>query len=192
MKMHFTSRSAITKAASVLSLSFVLAVPFAAAAQTVQGVDLYNGGFGQQAKSTTTFGIAICNGGNQAPSQSVPVVIAGNGKTQSLLVNQVYLGPGICRYEYVSYSSFAMQGGNIYNIGVTIDPGNVIPESNKKNNQTTYSSLLVPTKSAVSRVVSQTQVIQQATNPDLANVLMSLQALQALVKSLSDRINASQ
>ena len=97
---------------SAIALS--AAVAFAAA-----GTGLYNGGLGQVAGNTQSFGVAVCNGGAKALTQPVPVSIMVNG----LAITTISASPiaaGSCAYSYVAYSSFQMSPGKAYQVAVAI------------------------------------------------------------------------
>lgn len=99
------------------------------------GANLYNGGFGQVSGNTQNFGVAVCNGGTKAVTQSVPVSVTVNGSSA-----QVFSASSIeaqkCEYSYLSYGQLGMQAGKSYEVSVTIDPQRSFISNT--NNQTSY------------------------------------------------------
>jgi hypothetical protein len=110
-----------------------LLLPAASFAATV---NLYNGGFGQIASNAQNFGVAICNGGTKAVTQSVPVTVATLGQTATV-ASAPSIAAGSCTYGYLAYAQLGMQPGNTYSVTVTIDPARTVISN--KNNQAVYS-----------------------------------------------------
>lgn len=117
------------------------------------GVNLYNGGFGQIAGNTQKFGVAVCNGGTQTVTQSVPITVAVGGQTATA-VSAPPIKPKACAYSYLTYSALNMQAGKTYSVTVTIDPGRTLISNS--NNQTVYG-VTVPGAPAAANAVSPSQ-----------------------------------
>lgn len=81
---------------------------------------LTNGGLGQVAANPDSFGVAVCNGGTQTLTQSVPVSVTTNGQTASVS-SAASIKAGGCEYSYLAYSQLGMQAGGTYSVTVTID-----------------------------------------------------------------------
>lgn len=134
---------------SIIGLT-VLAIP---AASFAASVTLTNGGLGQVASNPSQFGVAVCNGGTKAISQSVPVSVSVNGQTANIS-STASIAAGSCQYSYVPYSELDMQAGKTYSVSATIDPQKTLITNS--NNQATYSVTVPGAQSA-------------ATQPEMAN-----------------------
>jgi len=132
--------------AAIAGISMLLA---SASVSLAAGAILRNGGLGQIAGNIQNFGVAACNGGTKAVSQSVPISVVSNGATVGIL-SASPIGAGACTYSYLSYSQFGMQAGKTYPVTVTIDPAHTL--ATNKDNQTIYSVTVpgVPAASAES------------------------------------------
>jgi hypothetical protein len=105
----------------ILTIAAVLAVAVPVASFAASLV-LTNGGLGQVASNPSQFGVAVCDGGSAAVSQSVPVTVTANGQTATLSsANSIAIGA--CQYSYVSYSQFNLQAGQTYPVAVSINGG---------------------------------------------------------------------
>jgi imidazole glycerol phosphate synthase subunit HisF len=100
------------------------------------GVNLYNGGFGQVAGNAQNFGVAVCNGGTSAVTQSVPVSITVGSQTVSVS-SAASIAAGKCEYTYLPYGQLGMQAAGTYSVTVTIDPNRSLISN--INNQSTYN-----------------------------------------------------
>lgn len=109
-----------------------LAMP---AASFAAGINLYNGGLGQIAGDMQTFGVAVCNGGPKAVSQSAPVSVAVGGQT-AYIVSMFPIKAGVCAYSYLTYGQLGMASGGTYSVTVTIDPARTVITN--ANNQAVY------------------------------------------------------
>lgn len=126
----------------VLGFSLVvLAASAIAALALAAGVTLTNGGLGQVAGNTQSFGVAVCNGGASAVSQSVPVTVSSNGQTATVS-SAAPIAAGVCTYSYVNYGALGMAAGQAYSVSVTIDPNKTVISNS--NNQATYSVTVPP------------------------------------------------
>ena len=124
------------------AVSGVFAAIFAVAALAVAGsafaagTILSNGGLGQVAGNTQSFGVAVCNGGTATVAQSVPISVTSNGQSASVPSNAP-IAPGVCTYSYVNYNALNMSAGGTYSVNVTIDPSHTVISNT--NNQANYS-----------------------------------------------------
>ena len=99
-------------------------------------VVLTNGGLGQIAGNTQSFGLAVCNGGAVTIAQSVPILVSVNGTTATI-TSAASIAPGVCEYSYANYNQLGMVAGQTYSVNTTIDPNRTLISNS--NNQATYS-----------------------------------------------------
>jgi hypothetical protein len=101
----------------VVASTFVLSAVsvFAAGAAS-----LYNGGLGQAAAKPDNFGVAVCNRDANDSTQSVPVLVAANGRTETIS-SAASIAAGKCEYTYLAYSDLGMQVGSNYSVTVTVN-----------------------------------------------------------------------
>jgi hypothetical protein len=157
-----------------MSLLVVVAPAFAAS-----GAVLSHAGVGQKAGDVTTFGIAVCNNGDQQISQSVPISARANGRTVSTYVNGP-LNAGACAYSYLSYDMFGMVGGQTYSVLVDIDPQHSITQSVEP--QAAYS-VAVPS----GQVLGASTVSGDERSQMLAQLASMVAILQQLLAQLAGR-----
>lgn len=100
------------------------------AVSVAASITLTNGGLGQVASNPSQFGVAVCNGGSVAITQSVPVTVSVNGQVANIS-SAPSIAVGACEYSYIPYSQLDMQVGQTYSAIVTIN--------NNANGQATYS-----------------------------------------------------
>jgi hypothetical protein len=124
---------------------------FVPAMSLAAGVSLHNGGLGQAAQNTQSFGVAVCNDGTQALNQTVPISVTANDKTVTV-PSAASIKPGNCAYSYLTYAPFGMWAGTTYSVSVTIDPDHSVITGS--NNQASYS-VTVP-KASVAAAPAQT------------------------------------
>ena len=133
------------------------------------GVVLTNGGLGQVAGNTTSFGLAVCNGGTKAISQSVPVAVSANNQTVTIS-SAASIQPGACEYSYANYADLGMVAGQTYSVSVTIN----------STSQANYSVTVPSAQTA--------EATPAATNPQPTDFLGSIGAVFmnffAAIKSL--------
>jgi len=107
-----------TAVVAVLGMA-AIAIPAASFAATAT---LKNGGVGQVAGNTASFGVAVCNKGSKVVTASVPVTVTVNGASTEVS-SAPSIAAGACAYTYVSYASLGMQPGKTYSATVTINGG---------------------------------------------------------------------
>lgn len=136
--------------ARIFGFSILLLAPMVPA--FAASVVLTNGGLGQVAGNTQSFGIAVCNKGTQALGQSVPLSVSAAGQVAAI-ESTAPTPAGSCSYTYVNYSQFGMTAGQTYTVTVTIDPQHTL--TSNANNQATYD-VTVPGTSAQAETETQT------------------------------------
>src|SRR5665213_526323 len=112
----------IAKYYSVIVGVVMVSLMSVAGVTVAASVVLTNGGLGQVAGNTQSFGLAVCNNGKQAVMQPVPVLVSANGMATTIS-SASSIQPGVCQYSYANYSDLAMMAGQTYAVSVTIDPG---------------------------------------------------------------------
>jgi CARDB len=135
--------------ATIVAFSAILFLPTLSA--FAAGITLTNGGLGQAASTPNQFGVAVCNTGATALSQSVPVSVTVNGQSQTIS-SASSIAVGACAYAYLPYSQFNMQPGTSYTAQVVIDPGATVISNT--NNSASYS-ITVPGTPATADVSAQ-------------------------------------
>lgn len=105
----------------VLAALSAIALPLVSMAATS---DLTNGGLGQSAGNMQSFGVAVCNSGGKATTQSVQISVTANGETVTI-PSAASIKPGACAYSYLDYSQLGMQTGGTYTVTATLDTSHV-------------------------------------------------------------------
>ena len=170
------------KKSIILGFASFLLVGTAMVAQAAGGATLVNGGFGQRNGDVAQFGFAICNQGQSAFSQAVPVSVNANGITKTVIWTGS-LAPKACGYSYVPYSNFNMQAGSKYTITVAIDPNHTV--SANTNNQAVYASILVPASGKVLGASVMSAAERTMLLGELAAAQTKLQALLLQLQAMS-------
>lgn len=144
---------------------------FAAGTSFAATLTLTNGGLGQVAAQPQQFGVAVCAGATQGLSQSVPVVVTANGKSQTVS-SAASVAAGSCEYSYLSYNSFDMQAGNTYSVDVTVDPQHSV--SSNANNETAYSVTVPGQAAQAAAVTAQNGNLTANISSQFSNPLVTL------------------
>lgn len=139
-----------------------------APALAATGVILHNGGLGQTAGDTKNFGVAVCNGGTKAVTQSVLVSVSANEATADI-ASASSIAAHKCEYTTVAYAAFNMQAGQSYQVSVTIDPKHTIISNT--DNQASYNITVPAGQTAQTNVAANGSA---NANAEAGNVFASI------------------
>lgn len=149
----------IKKHQAIVAGLSVVAFAMAGVAFAATGSILTNGGVGQVAGNSQSFGVAVCNGGTTATSLAVPVLVSANGASVTAS-SEPSIQPDACAYTYVDYSQFGMTAGQTYSVVATIDPGHTVIKNS--DNAATYTVTMPSAQMAAA--AGDNTVADQSTN----------------------------